>query len=138
MGLENLKFLLFGDFRKLQLLLFIGLFILGFLINLTFGETQSGRLTSVLKCTCGTAYGLLPPISMLLVLAAAVTFAAGQIFGAETRARATGWATAMIVGAVLGFILAAILPYLVLALAGKQGQSWTDYCYGDILSGTCA
>jgi uncharacterized membrane protein YgcG len=109
-----------------------------FLISFSFSASTSANLTSVLSCACGTAYNLLPPISMLLVLAAALTFAAGQIFGAETRARATGWATAMITGAIVGFFLAAILPSLVMTLANQPSSSWKNYCSGDILSGSCS
>ncbi|MCM8831429.1 MAG: hypothetical protein NC918_04495 [Candidatus Omnitrophica bacterium] len=62
---------------------------------------------------CRSIYCLLPPISMLLVIAAALTFAGGQLASAETRARATSWATAMVVGALFGFVLVAIFPPLI-------------------------
>ncbi|MFN3910337.1 MAG: hypothetical protein ACK4J0_03860 [Candidatus Anstonellaceae archaeon] len=85
-------------------------------------------LTDKMKEFCGNIYSLLPPISMLLVVAAAVTFAAGQLASAETRARATSWATAMIVGALFGFVLVTLIPALILALYKNGTGNWTDYC----------
>ncbi|MFH1447725.1 MAG: hypothetical protein ABIG39_02580, partial [Candidatus Micrarchaeota archaeon] len=40
-------------------------------------------------------------------------YAIGQVLGAETRARASVWATAMLVGGVIGLIIAASAQYLV-------------------------
>ncbi|MCX8163717.1 MAG: hypothetical protein N3D10_04170 [Candidatus Micrarchaeota archaeon] len=76
-------------------------------------------LNTQIKKFCGEIYALLPPISMLLVVAAAATYAAGQLASAETRAKATGWATAMIVGALFAFILVSILPPIIKVLYGE-------------------
>ena len=54
--------------------------------------------------------GLLPPLAMLLVVLAAVIYAAGQVGSAEFRANSGKWATALIVGAVLSLVLILILP----------------------------
>ncbi|MEM4137461.1 MAG: hypothetical protein QXV64_00120 [Candidatus Anstonellaceae archaeon] len=69
---------------------------------------------------CSVLCSLLPPISVLLVVAGAITFAAGQLASAETRARATGWATAMIVGALFAFILVSLLPLVIKAFYGDS------------------
>ena len=57
--------------------------------------------------------GLLPIIVIVLIIFAAVIFAAGQVMGAETRSRANVWATAMLVGALIGILVALVGPWVV-------------------------
>ncbi|MCM8831430.1 MAG: hypothetical protein NC918_04500 [Candidatus Omnitrophica bacterium] len=112
-------------------IVFFIFFLISF-VHINFCSKTSGlaNLTSVVQSFCADIYELLPPISMLLVIAAALTFAAGQLASAETRARATSWATAMVVGALFGFIIVTIIPSLIMYLyqGGGQGGDWTQYC----------
>jgi hypothetical protein len=50
---------------------------------------------------------------MLLIILAAAVYAIGQIVGAETRARASVWATAMITGALIGIVIYLVVPGLI-------------------------
>ncbi|MBI5228254.1 hypothetical protein HY988_06705 [Candidatus Micrarchaeota archaeon] len=63
---------------------------------------------------------------MLLIVLAGAIYAIGQILGAETRARATVWATAMLTGAVIGIIIYILAPVILIALVpgatGKAGN----------------
>ncbi|PIT84107.1 hypothetical protein COU37_04955 [Candidatus Micrarchaeota archaeon CG10_big_fil_rev_8_21_14_0_10_45_29] len=61
-------------------------------------------------CMCGSLKGVLPVIAMLMVIGAGVVYAAGQMMGAETRARANTWATAMLVGAIIGILITVVAP----------------------------
>ncbi len=56
---------------------------------------------------------ILPIVAMLMIFAAGVVYAAGQILGAETRARANVWAHAMFIGAIIGLLLSQVLPWLL-------------------------
>ncbi|MEW5995996.1 MAG: hypothetical protein AB1657_00165 [Candidatus Micrarchaeota archaeon] len=56
------------------------------------------------------AKGLMASVVFALVIMAAIVYAAGQVLGAETRARASVWATAMVVGAVMGILIYVLLP----------------------------
>ncbi|MDD5339913.1 MAG: hypothetical protein PHV13_01550 [Candidatus ainarchaeum sp.] len=58
-------------------------------------------------------------IAVFLVLAAAV-YAIGQVLGADTRARATGWATALLSGA----IVAAVIYVIVFQVLGQLNQTF--------------
>jgi hypothetical protein len=62
---------------------------------------------------------LLGLIVLFVVLAAAV-YAGGQIFGAETRARASGWSTALLSGA----ILAAVVYVVVFQIVTQLGNTF--------------
>jgi len=50
---------------------------------------------------------------LLLVVLAAIVYAVGQVMGAETRARASVWATAMFTGAIIGALLYILLPFIL-------------------------
>ncbi len=74
-----------------------------------------------------TAKAIMASVIFALVIMAAVVYAAGQVFGAETRSRATVWATAMIIGAVIGILIFVLLPQILDAFGGSQ-VSVVDAC----------
>ncbi|MBD3389664.1 hypothetical protein GF415_01780, partial [Candidatus Micrarchaeota archaeon] len=53
---------------------------------------------------------LLAVVVFVLIVVAAIVYAAGQVMGAETRARASVWATSMIVGAIIGIVIYLLVP----------------------------
>ena len=57
--------------------------------------------------------GILPALSLILFLFAGLAYAAGQAFGAETKAKAQGWAMSLLVGGIIGIFLAVLAPILV-------------------------
>ncbi|MCX6776868.1 MAG: hypothetical protein NTY73_02790 [Candidatus Micrarchaeota archaeon] len=57
--------------------------------------------------------GILPTLALILFLFAGLAYAAGQAFGAETKAKAQGWAMSLLVGGIIGIILAVLAPILV-------------------------
>ena len=59
----------------------------------------------------------------LIIVLAAIVYSIGQITGAETRARASVWATAMIVGALVGFAIYLVVPPVIKALVGSGAGS---------------
>ncbi len=75
-----------------------------------------GSLNTAFGSIACTLFTILPPIAMVLVIMAAVIYAAGQVGGAEFRANASKWATALIVGAVLALVLVLLLPGILNAL----------------------
>jgi drug/metabolite transporter (DMT)-like permease len=63
------------------------------------------RLIAGLNDLCVQLVGILPIIAILLFVLAAVIYGIGHIFGAEMRSKATGWATSMVVGAVISLLI---------------------------------
>jgi len=57
--------------------------------------------------------GVLPTLALILFLFAGLAYAAGQAFGAETKAKAQGWAMSLLVGGIIGIVLAVLAPILV-------------------------
>jgi len=76
---------------------------------------QSGLSTALISL-CNMAKTVLGIGAMLMIIMAGLIYAVGQILGAETRARAAVWATAMLTGAVIGIIIYIITPVVVQAL----------------------
>ncbi|MDD2655758.1 MAG: hypothetical protein PHQ80_03770 [Candidatus ainarchaeum sp.] len=67
-----------------------------------------------------TARAIMASVIFALIIMAAVVYAAGQVFGAETRSRATVWATAMLIGAVIGILIYVLVPQILDTFAGVQ------------------
>jgi hypothetical protein len=86
--------------------------------------TQSpAGLTSALIQLCQMSQTFLGFVAMVLIVLAGAIYAIGQILGAETRARAAVWATAMLTGAVIGIVIYLVTPYLVATLLTGSGIS---------------
>jgi len=75
---------------------------------------------------CSSIKGLLPVAAMLLVVTGAVIYAAGQMTGAETRARANVWATACLTGALIATIIFAVAPAVIGTIYGADIQHVCD------------
>jgi hypothetical protein len=56
---------------------------------------------------------------MLMTMLAAVIYAAGQMMGAETRARANVWATAALTGAMMAILISVVAPSVIGAVYGQ-------------------
>ncbi len=66
---------------------------------------------------CTTVKTAVPIIAFTMLIIGGLIYAAGQIMGAETRARANVWATALVVGAIIGLVIAASAPFVVSTFA---------------------
>ncbi|MBI5046897.1 hypothetical protein HZC07_04160 [Candidatus Micrarchaeota archaeon] len=99
-------------------------------LNLFSVVFASGAISSALDDLCKTAKVFLGIASMLMIILAGAIYAVGQILGAETRARAAVWATAMLTGAVVGALIYLLVPSIVNTLL--KGSS------GPQISATCA
>ena len=97
-----------------------GVLILSMLFGLVVAS-PSPEATQIQSGIC-SLYSLitmvLTAVIFLLIVAAAVVYAGGQLLGAETRARATVWATSMFMGALIGVLIYVIVPYVLGAMAG--------------------
>ncbi|VVB73673.1 Uncharacterised protein [uncultured archaeon] len=73
-----------------------------------------------LKCAmfqvCDMFANLLPIFAFVLFILAGVAYAVGNFFGAETRAKAIGYAMNMLTGAIIGLILSIVMPSILGAL----------------------
>ncbi|MEM2908688.1 MAG: hypothetical protein QW171_00850 [Candidatus Bilamarchaeaceae archaeon] len=100
------------------------------LINLigVVNADAGGAIISAMQGLCRLVQSFLGIAAVLLVVLAGVTYAIGQMMGAETRARAAVWATSMLTGAVIGIVIYLIAPYVIALLMGKTPPSISDPC----------
>lgn len=80
-----------------------------------------GGLHNAVVGLCGEAKSLLPVVAMTMIVFSGIIYAAGQILGAETRARANVWATAALTGALIGILIYAIAPSVLSAIYNGNG-----------------
>lgn len=92
----------------------LGVYLLITVLFLNFvGISHATGITSALTEFCKAARQFLIIGIMLMIILAAAVYAVGQILGAETRARASVWATAMMMGAVIGMLIYLIVPWVI-------------------------
>lgn len=95
------------------------------LLAVSFAQENPEGIKQGVCLLADYAKSLMGAIVFALVIMAAIVYAAGQVLGAETRSRASVWATAMIVGAVIGIIIFVLLPSI---LETMLNQSITGAC----------
>ena len=103
----------------------IGIFVvLAALMASVFATSALDTVTSAISSLCSGLTTLLPVAAMLMIILAGVIYAAGQMMGAETRARANVWATACLTGALIAILITVIAPS-VLGMIYNGGTSLT-------------
>jgi len=80
-----------------------------------FADTTS-MASSIRTSLCDfqvLVYTILPTLALIMFLFAGLVYAAGQVFGAEMRAKAQGWSMSLLVGGIVGIFIAVLAPILV-------------------------
>lgn len=104
------------------------------LSTISVATSPLSSLTSAVQALCQGLRSLLPIAAMLMVVIAGVIYAAGQVMGAETRARANVWATAALTGALMAVLIWAIAPPILNVI--YNGNTVTSGA-GSVSSGVC-
>jgi len=105
------------------------LFAMLALASMLYAQASSplSNVAAAMSDLCTGVKTLIPVASMLMLVIAAVIYAAGQMMGAETRARANVWATAALVGALIGVLIVAIAPAVIGAIYYPR-SSFANVC----------
>jgi hypothetical protein len=85
--------------------------------------TLLSGVTGAVKDLCTGLKSMLPVAAMLMIILAGVIYAAGQMMGAETRARANVWATAALTGALIAILIAVVAPAVLGAIYNSTDLS---------------
>ena len=89
-----------------------------------FAATSVVLLTTLqdaFSSLCTQAKSLLPVAAMLMLIIGGIIYAAGQMLGAETRARANVWATACLTGALIAILMVVVAQPALQMVYGEQG-----------------
>ncbi len=121
-----------GKLNAIGKYLLIAVLAINFISFVYAADPTATTLTSALRSLCNTTKTFLGAVAMILVVLAGATYAVGQVMGAETRARAAVWATAMLTGALIGIVIYVIMPPLIAMMMG--GTAGADPCSGETLS----
>jgi len=95
-------------------------FIILLALPLISAVSGVSALSSALGSLCSGLTSMLPVAAMLMTVLAAVIYAAGQMMGAETRARANTWATAALTGAMMAILISVVSPSVIGAVYGSD------------------
>jgi uncharacterized protein YacL len=98
--------------------------LLSSLSTLAFAVTPTSMATDIANALCGfqtLVYGILPTLALIMFLFAGLAYAVGQVFGAEMRAKAQGWAMSLLVGGIVGIFIAVLAPILVTIFTNMGG-----------------
>ena len=98
-----------------------GILVLLAAFSLAFADSPLSTVQSAISSLCQGLTQMLPVAAMLMIILAGVIYAAGQIMGAETRARANVWATAALTGALIAILIAVVAPPVMQTIYGTQG-----------------
>ncbi len=105
------------DYKKI-----VGLLM--FVMSLSFATTAAPSNIQAALCELyNILNSLVPIVAFVLILGAGVVYAAGQMLGAETRARASVWATSMLIGAIIGILIVVLVPNILSILLGQDISS---------------
>ena len=96
--------------------------LLALLASPLFATSLLTGLAGGLNDFCSSLQGILPVAAMLMVVLAGVLYAAGQVMGAETRARANVWATAALTGALMAVLIVVISPPVLSSVYGQTAS----------------
>ena len=99
---------------------FISLIVL-LLLNFLMPSWQTGAvpyldIESTIKTLIGLARDALLDLIILLTIISVVVYVIGQIFGAETRARANTWAQVTIASAMLAAVIYALIEMIIITI----------------------
>lgn len=90
-------------------------FLAAFFAGIAFAAAGA-EVTNAVSDLCNGAKALMPPAAMLMTVAGALVYGAGQLLGAETRARAVVWATNLVTGGVVSTLIVSVAPPVVSAV----------------------
>jgi hypothetical protein len=102
--------------------------VLALAASLSFAVSGISAVQSAVVDLCKGLACLLPVAAMLMIILAGVIYAAGQMMGAETRARANVWATAALTGALIAILIAVVAPTVLATIYGNTNQILTTQC----------
>jgi hypothetical protein len=102
------------------------LVVLAILVSAASAASGLTAVASSINDLCVGLKNILPVAAMLMIILAGVIYAAGQMMGAETRARANVWATAALTGALIAILIAVIAPAVLSTVYGGTAY-WKNF-----------
>ena len=101
----------------------MALFVIFFLGGVVFAgdpppETDTGTLANSLTQIKDQINAIIPVVALMMIVLAGLIYGIGQVMGAEVRGKSAVWAQALLIGAILGLLIAALADPLVGLFSG--------------------
>lgn len=116
-------------FNRFQLAFALFFILLSSLFSAQTTTTTTGASSEKLKTTLCSLYkdlnSVIPTVAFVLFVLAGVSYAGGQFFGAETRAKSISWSMSMVTGAVVGLLIVQVASVLI---SNLSGYTLSDVC----------
>jgi len=112
-----------GVFMKSKAILFAFAFLV---LAAVASATMLTTIENAVSQLCVSLKSMLPVVAMMMLVLAGVIYAAGQILGAETRARANVWATACLTGALIAILIVVVAQPVLQSIYADQGTISCD------------
>jgi hypothetical protein len=97
--------------KMYTMIAFVAFFMLG---TVMADVSLSDSLTSIQV----QIEAIIPVVALMMIVLAGLIYGIGQVMGAEMRGRSAVWAQALLIGAILGLLIAALAPHLVGLFSG--------------------
>ena len=82
--------------------------------------TKTADLATSLSSIKTDIEAIIPVVSLMMIVLAGLIYGIGQVMGAEIRGRSAVWAQALLIGAILGLLIAAMAQPLVDLFSGAS------------------
>ena len=82
------------------------------------GNVMAADLSDSLNSIKTQIEAIIPVVSLMMIVLAGLIYGIGQVMGAEIRGRSAVWAQALLIGAILGLLIAALAGPLVNLFSG--------------------
>lgn len=107
--------------------------LMSILIFLVFVGLVFSGVGELLNNICVYVSSMVPIISVILVVIAGLVYSIGKVLGQEYRAKTETWATTIVIGAVLGLILALSAPFIVGVLVESFELEGVEYTCRELM-----
>jgi hypothetical protein len=82
---------------------------------------------------CFNIRAIMPVVSLTLLVVAGLIYAIGKVLGQEFRSKTESWATTIVIGAILGLVLAIAAPFIVNTLTESLGMEEMEYTCEELM-----
>ena len=79
---------------------------------LVFGIIYSGP-GELMNNICYSLRGMMPVVSLTLLVVAGLVYAIGKVLGQEYRSKTESWAISIVIGAIIGLVLGLGAPFII-------------------------
>jgi len=86
--------------------------LIGLILALSLGLVSAG-VGELVNNICFSIRSLMPIVALTLFIIAGFVFGVGKILGQEYRSKTESWAITILIGAILGLVLAVSAPFII-------------------------